>query len=100
MKNTGIKVSVVNPGPILTNPDVVVRIIKQGFLGRLGLLSASRISQIAINSMIKGKSVIIPGIFNKFNLVLIRILPHKVRMMIFTQVIKKEINTKQLKLAS
>ncbi|MFC2100283.1 SDR family NAD(P)-dependent oxidoreductase [Bacteroidota bacterium] len=100
LKGSGIKVSVVNPGPILTNPDVVIRILKQGILGRMSLLSASRISNIALNSMIKGKGVIIPGLFNKFNLFLIRILPHQIRMMILTSVFRKDLKSKQLKMAS
>ena len=91
LKETSIKVSVVHPGPILTNPDVIGRIVKQGIFGKIGLLSGLEITQIALNSIDKGKSVIIPGIMNKINRFLMLIVPTEIRLPFMYRLVKREL---------
>jgi short-subunit dehydrogenase len=67
LRGTGVQVVVVTPGPIVTNPDVAMRIIKQGALGRIGLLTAGNITRLALDGAEKGKEVIVPGFMNRLN---------------------------------
>lgn len=92
LKDTGVFVSVIHPGPMKTNPEVTSRIEKQGFLGRLGLLTPEKIARIAINRMMKHDSLIIPGFLNKINWVLIKITPGWVMLHILSKVFRREIS--------
>lgn len=91
LKNTNIKVSVVNPGPIMTNPDVVARIQKQGALARLALISAPAIAQISISELIRGKAVIIPGFLNRINVLLMSLIPSAIKLSLSTRIIQREL---------
>ena len=90
LKGTGVRVVVVAPGPFISNPDVAKRIMKQGILARLGVLSASEITQQALEGAEHGDEVIVPGWWNKFNRFLMRWVPEKVRLAIMDGVIKRE----------
>ncbi|MFC2126217.1 SDR family NAD(P)-dependent oxidoreductase [Bacteroidota bacterium] len=91
LKGTSIRVSVLNPGPIMTNSDVIARILKQGFWGRIGLVTAKRIARIAIRSMLKERTVIIPGFFNKIYLVLVRLIPVSIVLPLIAMKLRKEL---------
>ena len=91
LRNTNIKVSVVNPGPILTNPDVVARIQKQGALGRLSLIPASAIARISVAELIRGKAVIIPGYLNRINVMLMGLIPSGIKLSLSSRIIQREL---------
>lgn len=93
LSDKGVNVSVVYPGPILTNYNVSTRIIKQGYKGKMGLLPAREIARITIAASMKGKGVIIPGWLNKVNYWLMRILPTSVKLKMLSRAIKKELDT-------
>lgn len=91
LRNTNIKVSVVNPGPILTNPDVVARIQKQGALGRLSLIPASAIARISVAELIRGRAVIIPGYLNRINVMLMGLIPSGIKLSLSSRIIQREL---------
>jgi uncharacterized protein len=91
LRNTNITVSVVNPGPIMTNPDVVSRIKKQGALARLALVPASTIARISVNGLLVGKPVIVPGILNRINVTLLRLIPCGIRVAVSSRIIRREL---------
>ncbi len=91
LRNTNIKVSVVNPGPILTNPDVVARIQKQGVLGRLSLIPASAIARISVAELIRGRAVIIPGYLNRINVMLMGLIPSGIKLSLSSRIIQREL---------
>lgn len=99
LRGTSVKVAVVHPGPILTNPDVILRIIRQGAAGKVGLLLARDIACIAIDGVRTGREVIIPGIMNKINLFLMRVVPEEIRLNMLSRVIRREIATSSLNAA-
>jgi len=90
LRQDSIRVCVLNPGPIMTNSEVVSRIIKQGFIARMGLLPTRRIARIAISSMLKNKSVIIPGFFNKVYFLVVRLIPSYIMLPILSMRLRKE----------
>ncbi|MFO7613122.1 MAG: SDR family NAD(P)-dependent oxidoreductase [Bacteroidales bacterium] len=98
LRGTGIRVVVVTPGPIVTNTDVAMRIISQGFLCRIGLLTAGKITRLALNGAARGREVIVPGLINKLNRFLMRWMPENWTLSLMSGVIQKEIdgNTKTL----
>ena len=93
LADTNIKVSVLNPGPIMTNSDVSKRINGQSFYIRLSIMTAERIAQIATKSLLKEKPVIIPGFMNRLNAFCIRIVPEDFRIYVGTSIFKREYNT-------
>jgi len=95
LRKTGIKVVVVTPGPIVTNPDVAMRIIKQGALGRIGLLTAGQIAHIAIEGAVNGEEVIVPGFMNRLNRFLTRFTPESWRLSMMDKVLQKELIVKE-----
>jgi short-subunit dehydrogenase len=91
LKGTSVNISVICPGQIMTNPDTEERIKNLGLLGKFGLLPADKVARIAVNSMLSGKKVIIPGILCKINLFIIRAVPSGIRIPLFARLIRKEI---------
>ena len=91
LRNTNIRVSVVNPGPIMTNPDVTKRIMKQGALARLALIPAQTIARVSIHGLIHGKAVIIPGNLSRLNVFLLKLIPSEIRMIMSSKVIQREL---------
>jgi uncharacterized protein len=92
LRGTSVRVAVVHPGPIMTNPDVTSRIIRQGAAGKVGLLQACQIARLALDGVRSGRKVIVPGFMNKLNLLLIRIVPEVIRLNMLSRVMKREIS--------
>ncbi len=95
LRNTPIKVSVIHPGPIMTNPEAIERILRQGFFGKIALLPIDKVAKIAISSLLNGKSFIIPGFFNKLSFFLVRIIPTNMRLYILGKLISREFKGKK-----
>lgn len=98
LKDTRISVSVVHPGPIMTNDEVRSRIAKLGFSGRIGLLSAERIAGLSITKLLKGKKVIIPGFLNKVNWVLMKLIPISIQMTLLSRMVRRELGNEIIQL--
>lgn len=91
LSDKGVSVSVVHPGPMLTNVDVTERIIKQGWLARLSLLGTQEIVNISLSEMQKGTAVIIPGLVNKLLYLAMRYLPDSIRLELAARIVKREV---------
>jgi short-subunit dehydrogenase len=91
LAGTGVSVSVVYPGPIMTNSLTARRIIAQGLKGKMGLLPTSRIASIALSKTLQQKSTIVPGFINKLNHFLMGLIPESLRLKIISKAVKKEI---------
>jgi len=91
LKHTGVSVSVVYPGAIMTNSNVSQRIIALGRKGKIGLLPTAEIARIALRQSLAKKAIIIPGIWNRFNYALMRLIPLETRLRIVSGTIKSEL---------
>ncbi len=91
LKDTSVFVSVVNPGPMKTNKDCTDRINRQGLLGKLGLLTPGKVAEISIRQLLRKDTVIMLGLGNAINWLLMMILPIWVRLPLLTKVIEREI---------
>lgn len=90
LRSSSVQVSVLHPGPMDTSPDNEVRRNSHGFLGKLVLLTVDEVAEIAVSQLFSGKKVIIPGLFNKICIRLLKIIPRQIAMPILSKVLKKE----------
>lgn len=90
LAGTGLSVSVVYPGPIMTNTNTSRRIISQGMKGKMGLVSTPGIAAIALKRTLAREPVIIPGIMNRINHFFMRLLPMEWKLRIVSREVKKE----------
>lgn len=91
LSGTGLSVSVLYPGPIMTNLNTSRRIISQGMKGKMGLLPTPVIARIALEKTLNRQPVIIPGYMNRINYFLMALLPLAVKLKIVSREVKKEI---------
>ncbi|MCB0661546.1 MAG: SDR family NAD(P)-dependent oxidoreductase [Saprospiraceae bacterium] len=92
LRHTPVSVSVVHPGPILTNFSSSRRIIEQGALASLSLLPAREIATAAIAGTLAGKAAIIPGWGNKLNWLLMKALPTSWSIRLVSRAIRRELH--------
>jgi uncharacterized protein len=92
LRDTNVFVSVVNPGPMKTNKDVTTRIERQGFFGRMGLLSPEKVAEISIRQLFKRDTMIMLNLSNGFNWLLLRFVPIWLRLPLLTRAIRRELD--------
>lgn len=92
LKDTNIFVSVVNPGPMKTNADTSARIMKQGALAQLGLLSPEQVARISIRKLFNKDSMIMLNWANGIQWLLMKLIPIWLRLPLLTKVIEREVN--------
>jgi short-subunit dehydrogenase len=94
LHDTQLSVSVVYPGPMMTNAGISARIIGQGRKGRMGLLPTSEIVRVALKQCLAGKALIIPGLWNRVNHRLMGFIPLEIKLRIISRAVRKEIAVK------
>lgn len=80
LKFSNIKVSVLCPGPVLTNADGLSRLKAHGRRSRLLMMYPDEVARIAVRAMLKGRQVIVPGKLNAFCFKLGAWLPVGIKM--------------------
>ncbi|TLX72272.1 SDR family NAD(P)-dependent oxidoreductase [Labilibacter sediminis] len=91
LKDHGVHVCILSPGPIKTNAEVSKRIEQQGWWVKAGLWSPEKLASMTIRKMFNGQKVIIPGLINKLNWALLKILPTTISIPIVSKAVKNEI---------
>jgi short-subunit dehydrogenase len=91
LKNTSVFVSVVNPGPMATNPEITERIHKMGWRGRLGLMSPEQVARISVRQLFKKDTLIMLGWSNGLNWALMKCIPIWIRLPLLTKAIQREL---------
>jgi len=77
-----IQVSVICPGGMNTNASVTLVNKNCGWLARLAVMNPEDVACIAIDGLLKGKEVIIPGTVNKIFLLLNYLIPDFLKKLI------------------
>jgi len=90
LRESPVQVSVLHPGPMDTSEENAGRIDKHGFLGKLVHLRVDEVAEIGVNQLLSGKTVIIPGIYNKICIRLLKTIPRRIAMPILSKVLRKE----------
>lgn len=84
----GISVSVLCPGPVLTNEDGLKRVKAQGGKAKLLLKMPEDIAPPAISGMLGGKAVIIPGWLPRVLVFVGGLLPRALRMRLLERIFR------------
>jgi hypothetical protein len=83
---------VVNPNGVRTNTGTFDRIKTHGRLVQKTLiLDADKIAQIAVEGMLKGKRIIVPGFWNRCLLQITRPLPINFKIKKAAKIIRREL---------
>jgi len=79
LKKDGVTVSVVCPGGINSNPNQYL--LNQALYGiaKLSVMNPELVAKIAINGLLNGNEVIVPGWYNKLFLALNYIIPQRIK---------------------
>ena len=88
LENDNVHVSVICPGGMYTNKSVQMVSKSLNWVARQAMMNPEVVATIAINGLLKGKEVIIPGRVNKLFLIFDKLLP---------SFIKKKITNHQMK---
>ena len=91
LKGTSVFVSVVLPGPMRTNSEIINRIEKQGILGKIGLTCPYRAAKVSIDRLFRKKPFILVGRRNHINRFMLTLLPARLRMHLMTKAARREI---------
>lgn len=88
LKFSNIKVSVLCPGPVLTNPEGLSRINAHGSRSKMLMMYPDKVARIAVAGMLKGKQVIVPGFLNGIFFKLGSFLPVRMKMNILERLFR------------
>ena len=78
LKNDGISVSCLCPGPVFTKPAIEKETLRQlGWMGRQMAVPPDEVGEYAIKEMLRGKLVIIPGWLNRLLSHFLRFMPRR-----------------------
>lgn len=80
LKDSSILVSCLCPGPTLTSSVHAAKVKEQGLKARLLTKKADEVAEHAIEKLLKGERIIIPGFGNRVIAGLSRLLPIKLRL--------------------
>lgn len=89
LENDRVHVSVLCPGGMNTNLALTLMNKTGTWLSRLSVMNPEEVVPIAIDGLLKGKEVIIPGRINQFFLLLDKILPAGIKKIITSYGMKK-----------
>ncbi len=89
LKSTPVSVSVAILGPMPTQPEIISRIEKQGFIGKFLSVTPKKVARKCIDGMFKHKRKIIPGIPNMLSYYLIKFIPEHIRAELMTRSVRK-----------
>lgn len=93
LKSKGVNVCVVSPGAMPTNDDIKQRINKQGWLGKIGLTKTDYVAEKAIDGVLTGKMLVVPGLINWLNYWIFKITPWFVIQPLVCRTIRRELAT-------
>jgi uncharacterized protein len=88
LKFSRVKVSVLCPGPVLTNEDGLKRLKAQGGRAKLLLQMPDNVARIAIPRMLRGQRVIVPGALPKLLVSIAKVFPLGLKMAILEKVFR------------
>ncbi|MBU6167740.1 MAG: SDR family NAD(P)-dependent oxidoreductase [Bacteroidetes bacterium] len=86
LSGTGVSISVLCPGPVVTNEDGLRRIKNNGARARLVVMMPEEVAPVAVKGLLAGKRIIVPGNINKLILFVNNILPVSLKMKLLKKI--------------
>lgn len=84
-----ISVSVLCPGPTITNEDGLKRVKAMGTLAKIAVTMPEDLAEESINGMLKGKAVIRPGFLVKLMAFLGKLFPRPIKLRVLEKMFSK-----------
>ena len=88
-KPDDISVSLAVLGPMPTKQEIASRIDRQGFLGKALSLKPERVAEACVDGRFKGKRTIVPGVFNRFSMNLLKLAPECLSGMLMSRQVRR-----------
>ena len=88
LASSNVKVSVLCPGPVLTNPEGLKRMNAHGNRAKMVMLMPEVVAKIGIENLLKGKGVIVPGKINWSIVKLMKLCPTSLKMKLLERVFR------------
>ncbi|CAH1002197.1 putative oxidoreductase EphD [Neolewinella maritima] len=88
-RHHGVSVSVLCPGPVITNADGLRRVKAQGARAQLLVTMPKDIAPEAVRGMLQGKAVIVPGRLVRLLLTISYLTPRPIRMRILERLFSR-----------
>lgn len=83
-----VSVSVLCPGPVLTNPEGLKRMNSHGNRAKLVMLMPDAVARIGVEGMMRGKGVMVPGKINWSIVKLMKLFPTQMKMKILERLFR------------
>jgi short-subunit dehydrogenase len=83
-----VSVSVLCPGPVLTNPEGLKRMNSHGKRAKLVMLMPDAVAKIGVEGMMRRKGVIVPGKINWSIVKLMKLVPTQIKMKILERLFR------------
>lgn len=80
LEGSSVKITVLCPASVPTNPDVIQREKELGLMARLTSRTPEQVAELVLNKMYQGKFVVIPGFLPKFYQFLGKVIPQKTQL--------------------
>jgi short-subunit dehydrogenase len=88
VRKFGVKVSILCPGPVLTNEGGLKRLNAQGGKAKLLLLMPDKVAKIAVKYMLRGMLIINPGKMNWWITKIQKFIPTRIKMRILEKIFR------------
>ncbi len=75
LRPRNVRVMALCPSGMPTNPATTRRLLAQGIIGQISMLNAGAVAARAVDEVIAGRDVYVPGVFNRFLRLLGGLLP-------------------------
>ena len=96
VRRFGVKISILCPGPVLTNEGGLKRIQAQGAKAKLIVMMPDEVARVAVKNMLKGMLIINPGKMNWWVTKVAKLIPTRLKMRIMERIFR--VYTKEEKL--
>jgi len=89
LRGSGVQVSVLCPGAMLTHAGSCAQVASGGLLARQSCLDPSQVADYALRQMLRGRELIIPGWINRLAATLGRVAPRPVAEAVISSIFER-----------
>ena len=88
VRRFGVKVSILCPGPVLTNEGGLQRLKAQGAKAKIMLMMPDEVARVAVKNMLKGMLIIVPGKLNWWITKIQKLIPTRLKMKLLEKIFR------------
>jgi len=88
VRRFGVKITILCPGPVLTNEGGLQRLKAQGNKAKLLLMMPDKVAKIAVKNMLKGMLISNPGKMNWWITKIVKFIPTKLKMRLLERIFR------------